>query len=351
MGGQPAAVVLRRHGHGAGRHRGRAGGGSHEPPRHGGPGRPLPRPHHPRREADGTAGRRRDHHGAAGAGDPGAGPGPHGIHAERHDPGTDHPGPAGGPRGGDPRQRVGQGRGDVPLARDGRPQRRGRSRGGDAGRRRRRELAHLPVRRRAGRHLLVPLAPGLARAGRQGPAGRRGRAAAHRHRRGRRRAGPVTPLLRQAHRAGQDGGGAGRGGGGLERARASHQHRQRDHAGLGQRGPLRGGGRRWHRGEPAGAGRGPLRPRPRGRPSRPAGAGARGRGSGAGGVRRGCPRGRAEGVGHGGDACPAGVGRPAVLRCACAAGLRPGEGRPDLRVLDRTAARVLSTGGPACTGR
>ena len=63
------------------------------------------------------------------------------------------------------------GRHHAALARAGRPERRGRRGRRDAGRRAARRGAHLPVRRRAGRHVLVPLPPGVARAGDRRPAG------------------------------------------------------------------------------------------------------------------------------------------------------------------------------------
>ena len=86
----------------------------------------------------------------------------------------------GDPRGAGPAgrgaagQRVGAGRRDAALARRRRAQRRGRRRRRHAGRRPGREVLHLPLRRRPGRHLLVPLAPGLARAGPARPARRPG---------------------------------------------------------------------------------------------------------------------------------------------------------------------------------
>ena len=80
------------------------------------------------------------------------------------------------------------------LARGGRAERHGRGRRGDPGRRGSGRGVHLPLRRRAGRDVLVPRPPGLARAGAQGPA-RRPRGGAPGTGTGRpRRGGRAAPL-------------------------------------------------------------------------------------------------------------------------------------------------------------
>ena len=122
------------------------------------------------------------------------------LHAQRHLAGPGDPrgaGPAGrGDAWSTSPSRTGV---DAALARRGRAERRGRRRRRDAGRGAGRRVVHLPLRRRPGRDLLVPLAPGLARAGaaravrraRRRPRGRRPATCAT--------AGRPARLRRQAH--------------------------------------------------------------------------------------------------------------------------------------------------------
>ena len=119
------------------------------------------------------------------------------LHRQRHLAGAAARGDRGRPRRGHPRQRQRRRRHHPALARRRRAQRRRRGRGRDPGRGAARRDLRLPLRGRPGRHVLVPLAPGLARAG----AGRAPRRAGHppeadRPRRPR-RGGDRAPLRRR----------------------------------------------------------------------------------------------------------------------------------------------------------
>ena len=118
---------------------------------------------------------------------------------------------------------------------------------------------------------------------------------------------------------------------------ADHQHRQRDHAGLGQRRRLRGRGRRRHRRQPAHPGRGEEGGARRRRTGRPRGCRCR-----PPGLRCACEMGGAALVlGPAGSSAPAtaraptGVVRPADLRLTGAAGVRPDQPRPPVRLQHR----------------
>ena len=87
------------------------------------------------------------------------------FHRERHLSGPDHHRRAGSAGRGASTERVGAGRRGAALARARRTECDGRRRGGDPGCRAGRWGVRLPLRRRAGRHLLVPLASGVSRAG------------------------------------------------------------------------------------------------------------------------------------------------------------------------------------------
>ena len=118
------------------------------------------------------------------------------LHAERHLARADDHRHPGGSGGGAPEERVGDRRDRAALARRRRAERDGRGGRRHPGRGAGRRRVHLPVRRRAAGHLLVPLPPGLQRAG-----GRRTlRRAGHRAEEGRgqqRRRARRRPRLRR----------------------------------------------------------------------------------------------------------------------------------------------------------
>jgi Predicted metal-dependent hydrolase with the TIM-barrel fold len=109
----------------------------------------------------------------------------HPLHPQRHHARPRYPRRRGAAAAGAVGQRV-RGRWRDP-ARRRRAQRRGRRRRRHPGRGAARRRARLPVRRPGRGHVLVPLPPGLARAGRAGPARRAGDRAQRRHRSHRRR--------------------------------------------------------------------------------------------------------------------------------------------------------------------
>ena len=87
------------------------------------------------------------------------------LHRQRHLPRSDAGGHRRRPGRGDPGQRQRRRRHHPALARRRRPERRGRRRRRHPGRGARGRGARLPLRGRGRGHLLVPLAPGLPRAG------------------------------------------------------------------------------------------------------------------------------------------------------------------------------------------
>ncbi len=230
------------------------------------------------------------------------------------------------------------------------PERRGRCRRRHAGRGDARQGVDLPVRGATGGHLLVPLPPGLPRAGDPWSA-RPARGASAQGRRtgpgrGRRLAHVRRHRLAQRPQAG-----AGRGAARATGAAPADQHRQRPDQGVGERAVPGARDRRARREQADGRHR-PGRDAHRGWPARRRGGGTEGRfrhpGAGGSGHRA---RGRER---HGArqDAASSDEGaRPAVLRLAGAARVRPVEGRPALRLLDRSPARASSAASPACGGR
>ena len=188
-------------------------------------------------------------------------------------------------------------------------------------------------------HLLVPLPPGLPRAGRQGPARRARRAAARRRRAGR-RGGRGHAHLRGPHAQRAGGRGAGRGRARRHRAAAGGQHRQRAGRALGRR-ALPGARDRRLRPRRADPGRGPGADADRRGAGRPRGHRPRHRcGPGAG--RWGDVPGRGTGRGRrtGGAGAAGRRPRPALLRHPRRPAVRRLRGRPALRLRHRAAARL-----------
>ena len=143
-----------------------AGGGGAAAPASGVPG-PADRRRHDARSGPGATGRRPCRARCPPSDGAGSGrPRGRGLHPQRHLPRADDPRPSGPARRGHPRQRVGRRRGHTALARRRRPQRRRRRRRSHPGCRARRRTLRLPVRGAGRRHLLVPLAPDVPRAGR-----------------------------------------------------------------------------------------------------------------------------------------------------------------------------------------
>ena len=268
-------------------------------------------------------------------------------------PGPGDPGRAGPAGRGAPGQRVGRRRRDPALARGGRAERRGRRRRGHPGRRAGRERARLPVRRRPGRHVLVPLAPGLPRAGAGRPVRRAGGHPAGADPSGRRRARRGAHLrracatinggagdLRGGRRAGRAGPGPGRST--PTTARCAVWARRAVPG-------ARGGRHRRARADPAsgtGGQRSPPAAGPTSRSTVPA----------DGSALRGQLARRRRGRRPGGRRGPSRRSRDAeldLLRYGTPAplGFDPADGRPALRLLDRPPARASSTAGRGCGGR
>ena len=115
--------------------------------------------HRPGRRPE-ASGRRAGRAGDRGAQSAHRGPVGRRLHRQRQLTRSDDQGPPGPAGRGAPAQRVRPGRGGHALARARRAERDGRRRRSDPGRRAGRWRVHLPVRRRPGRQLLVPLPPG-----------------------------------------------------------------------------------------------------------------------------------------------------------------------------------------------
>ena len=124
------------------------------------------------------------------------------------------------------------------------------------------------------RHLLVPLAPGLPRAGAARPVRAARRRPAGRARRDGRGDGDPARLRRRPHDRWRRGRARRPRRGRRDPAAARAQHRQRRHRGLDRRRPVRGRRRRRHGRARAGAGAGHGRAGHRGWPGRPAAHGA-----------------------------------------------------------------------------